>query len=103
MARAGSGKTLLFAHRITYLIECGVDPERIVAITLTNESTAEIQDRLKDRFGIIGVEVRTTHGFANAIAREARTGRVDVVADHRGRERSERRHILSRYDTVPTS
>ncbi|KMT45875.1 hypothetical protein EL22_26615 [Halostagnicola sp. A56] len=82
IAGVGTGKTLVLTHRIAYLIERGVNPERIVAITLTNEATDEIQDRLEDRFGITDVEVHTIHGFANAIAREARTGRVDVITDH---------------------
>ena len=37
IAAAGTGKTTVLAYRIKYLIEEGVNPERIVAITYTNK------------------------------------------------------------------
>jgi DNA helicase-4 len=79
IAGAGTGKTLTLTHRIAYLIERGVDPDRIAAITLTNNATDEIQTRLEERFDITDVEVDTIHAFANGIAREARSSHADAI------------------------
>lgn len=79
IAGAGTGKTLTLTHRIAYLIERGVEPDRIAAITLTNNATDEIQTRLEERFDVTDVEVNTIHSFANGIAREARSSHADAI------------------------
>lgn len=85
IAGAGTGKTLVLTHRIAYLIERGVDPERIAAITLTNNATDEIEARLADRFDVTDVDVSTIHSFANAIARDA-TDRYVTTVDQEDRK-----------------
>ncbi|WP_424001065.1 UvrD-helicase domain-containing protein [Haloarcula salina] len=79
IAGAGTGKTLVLTHRIAYLIERGVEPDRIAAITLTNNAADEITDRLAERFDITDVNVKTIHKFATDIAHVDRTGHVDVL------------------------
>jgi DNA helicase II / ATP-dependent DNA helicase PcrA len=46
VAGAGSGKTRTLTAKISHLIETGLDPERILAITFTNKAADEMKGRL---------------------------------------------------------
>ena len=68
-AGAGSGKTRLLTHRICYLIEQGVSPYNILAITFTNKATNEMKERVAkmcDRY----VWISTFHSMCVRILRE---------------------------------
>ncbi|MDF1486276.1 UvrD-helicase domain-containing protein [Ramlibacter sp. H39-3-26] len=72
LAGAGSGKTRVITHKIARLIEVGLEPRRIAAITFTNKAAAEMRERAK---GLIGraakdVLVCTFHALGVRLMRE---------------------------------
>ena len=72
VAGAGSGKTRVLTSRIASLIEKGVRPSNILAITFTNKAANEMRERLRN-FDIEDVDkifVGTFHSFGLKVLRE---------------------------------
>ena len=72
LAGAGSGKTRVITHKIGRLIEAGLEPKRIAAITFTNKAAAEMRERAKELIGrpAKDVTVCTFHALGVRIMRE---------------------------------
>ena len=51
LAAAGTGKTRTLVHRVAYLIEQGVAPDRILLLTFTNRAAKEMLDRAQQVVG----------------------------------------------------
>ena len=72
LAGAGSGKTKVLTNRIANLIDNGISPANILAITFTNKAAKEMKDRV---FNLIGndaymIQISTFHSLGLKILKE---------------------------------
>ena len=72
LAGAGSGKTSVLTNRIAYLIENGVNPGNILAITFTNKAAKEMKERVLKLIGSEGnsIQISTFHSLGLRLLKE---------------------------------
>lgn len=71
IAGAGSGKTRAITYKIAYLVENGIDPQNILAITFTNKAASEMKERVENLLGNNSkkVFISTFHKFCGRVLR----------------------------------
>ena len=70
IAGPGSGKTRVITYRIAALIESGIQPYNICAITFTNKAAEEMRQRAAVLGASAGAHIRTFHSLCVRILRE---------------------------------
>ena len=72
LAGAGSGKTKVLTSRIAYLIEQGISPDNILAITFTNKAAKEMKGRVMKLIGTDAylIQISTFHSLGLKLLKE---------------------------------
>lgn len=72
VAGPGSGKTRVLTHRVATLVDQGVKPYQVLAVTFTNKAASEMRERLEGmvgKDGIAGMWVMTFHAMCARMLR----------------------------------
>ena len=70
LAGPGSGKTRVVTRRVAHLVERGVPPRHILAITFTNKASQEMAERVHHLLPDCRVRVSTFHRFCASLLRQ---------------------------------
>ena len=70
LAGPGSGKTRVVTQRIARLVEQGIPPRQILAITFTNKAAGEMAERVESVLPAAGIWISTFHKFCARLLRQ---------------------------------
>ncbi|MDO8136467.1 MAG: 3'-5' exonuclease [Candidatus Brocadiales bacterium] len=91
LAGAGSGKTRVITRRVAYLIDKGISPYNILAITFTNKAADEMKERVMRYYSYPDLWVSTFHSMCARVLRSE--GNIERLGYSR---------YFSIYDTADT-
>jgi len=96
LAAAGTGKTRTLVHRVAFLVERGVAPDRLLLLTFTNRAAREMLERAQELVGdgVGGIWAGTFHHMANRMLRR-HAGLVGFQSDYVILDRDDSRSIVS--------
>lgn len=77
---SASGKTRTLVGRLQYLLDNGVSPEEIVAITFTNNAASVMYERLGKPQGLF---ISTVHSYANYLLRGNAIDTTNIIKEER--------------------
>ena len=80
LSSAASGKSAVIVERIRYLLEQGVDPSKIVAITFTNNAASVMYERLGYPNGLF---IGTVHSYCNYLLRGGAVDTTKILNEER--------------------
>lgn len=93
LAGPGSGKTRVITRRIARLIERGVRPSQILAITFTNKAAREMAERVQALLPGSKIWVSTFHRFCARVLRE-RGASVGLQPNFSIFDTSDQQHVI---------
>ena len=80
LSSAASGKSAVIVERIRYLLEQGIDPSEIVAITFTNNAASVMYERLGYPNGLF---IGTVHSYCNYLLRGGAVDTTKILNEER--------------------
>ena len=80
VSAAASGKTQTLIGRLKFLLDLGVDPSEIVAITFTNNAASVMYERLGYPNGLF---IGTVHSYCNYLLRGGAIDTTDILRQER--------------------